>query len=243
MKSSSEYEPNLSFGLLLMGPPKSGKTTLALQFPHVYVADCDNNLSGPTEYVKKKHLSSFNYDVINIEDSGDERPTHLRWMHLTSCLKDAVKNPHIKTIVVDGLSSVSDFLVEHVLRTEGQKHMRIQDWQPFQFMLKRLVTYLRSSGKLIIFTAHETVEKDELDGILKYFIHVPTKLKDNLGGFFSDVWRVESEKQGDKYVYQIRTRPTVRFSLGTSIFDLPTVLPATFDDIAKYAPQLNSDSK
>ena len=52
MKNSSDYKPNLSFGLFLMGPPKAGKTTLALQFPNPYVADCDNNLSGPDEYLK-----------------------------------------------------------------------------------------------------------------------------------------------------------------------------------------------
>lgn len=239
MKNSATYEPNLSFGLLLMGPPKSGKTTLALQFPKVYIADCDNNLSGPASFIKTMDLPPFCYDVINIEDSGGERPLHLRWMYTTDCLKQAVKDPNIHTIVVDGLSSLSDYLVEHILRSEGQKHMRIQDWQPFRFMLKRLITYLRSSGKLIIFTCHETVEKDDLDGVLKYFIHVPTRLRDSIGGDFSDVWRVESEKQGDKYVFQIRTRPTVRFSLGTSILDLPTVLPASFQEIVKYAPQLN----
>jgi len=222
-----------------MGPPKAGKTTLALQFPAPYVADCDNNLSGPTEWLKANNLPSFDYDVINIKDDGKETPTDMRWEALTKAAKEAVAHPKIRTIIIDGLSSVSDYLMEHIMRIEGKKEMRIQDWIPFQFMMKKFVTYLRSSGKLIIFTAHERVEKDEVDGILKYYIHLPSQLRNNLGGFFSDVWRIESEKSGqDRYVYQIRTKPTVRFALGTSLIKLPTVLPASFTEIVKYAPQL-----
>jgi AAA domain len=240
MKSSSEYTPTLSFGLLILGPPKIGKTTLALQFPSPYIADCDNNLSGPASFLKANNLPAFSYDVINIDDGGKEVSTTQRWSRLTSCLKAAVENPNIKTIVVDSLSSISDYLIEHILSTEGQKTMRIQDWQPFQFMMKRLITYLRSSRKLIIFIGHESTEKDEVDGIIKYFILVPTRLKDNLGGMFSDVWRIECEQTGDKkYTYSLRTKPTVRFALGTSLINLPPVLPASFAEIKKYAPQLD----
>lgn len=238
MKSSQEYKPTLSFGLLLMGPAKSGKTTLALQFPKPFIADCDNNLSGPTELLLSKGYPPFFYDTINVMEDGTERPSDRRWEHLTKVVKEAVASPNVETVIIDGLSSIADYLVEHVLRVEGQRTMRIQDWQPFQYMLKRLITYVRSSGKKFIMTCHETVELDELDKVHKYFIHVPTRLRDSLGGFFSDVWRIESEKKGDIYIYQIRTKPTVRFALGTSILNMPITLPADFKEILKHAPQL-----
>jgi GTPase SAR1 family protein len=238
MKSSQEYKPTLSFGLLLMGPAKSGKTTLALQFPKPFVADCDNNLSGPTELLLSKGYPSFFYDTINVAEDGSERKSNYRWEHLTKVVKEAVASPEVETIVIDSLSSVSDYLIEHVLRVEGQNTMRIQDWQPFQYMLKRLITFVRSSGKKFIMTCHETVELDELDKIHKHFIHVPTRLRDSLGGFFSDVWRMEIEKKGDNYTYQIRTKPTVRFALGTSILNMPIILPSDFKEILKHAPQL-----
>lgn len=241
MKSSEEYHPNLSFGLLLMGPAKIGKTTFALQFPKVFIADCDNNLSGPAALLREKGLPPFLYETINVKEDGSERPIDRRWEHLTTVVKEAVASPKVETIIVDSLSSVTDYLVEHILRVEGQKNMRIQDWQPFQYMLKRLITYIRSSRKKMIVTCHETVELDELDKIHKYFIHVPTRLRDSLGGFFSDVWRIETEKLGNDYIYQVRTKPTVRFALGTSLLKLPITFPAKFEELRKYAPQLENN--
>jgi hypothetical protein len=238
MQRSDSYTPNLSFALLLLGPPKLGKTTFALQFPKPYIADCDNNLSGPAEFIRLNNLPPFAYDTINVDDKGREVDPKQRWARLTTCLKTAVADPSIHTVIIDSLTSISEYLIEHVLASEGQKQMRIQDWQPFQFMMKRLVTFLRTTGKLIIFTAHESVEKDEVDGILKYFVMVPTKMSNTFAGMFSDAWRMECQQAGDKYKYQIRTKPTVRFSLGTSIQTLPPIVPADWSEIVKYAPQL-----
>ena len=155
MKSSSEYTPNLSFGLLLMGAAKSGKTSFALQFPRPFIADCDNNLSGPSEYLKDKGLPPFFYETINVKEDGSERPIDQRWSKLTEVVKEAVVSTKVETIIVDSLSSITDYLVEHILRSEGQKNMRIQDWQPFQYMLKRLITYIRSSGKKMILACED----------------------------------------------------------------------------------------
>ena len=237
MKSSSEYHPNLSFGLLLMGPPKSGKTAFSLQFPKPFIADCDNNLSGPAEFLKSKNIN-FLYETINIKDDGTERPPDRRWEYLTEVVRAAIASDQVDTIILDSLSTMTDYLVEHIMRKEGISQMRIQDWQPFQYMMKRLITFIRSSGKKMIVTCHETVELDELDKVHKYFVHVPTRMRDNFGGFFSDVWRVETEKIGQDYIFQIRTKPSVRFALGTSILKMPVTIKADFNEVLKYAPQL-----
>jgi hypothetical protein len=81
-----------------------------------------------------------------------------------------------------------------------------------------------------------------VDGVLKYFVRCPTKMRDTFAGMFSDAWRMECEQVGTNYKYQIRTKPTIRFSLGTSILNMPPVVPASWEEIRKYAPQLEPNN-
>lgn len=227
MQLNTQNKPKPTFGLLLIGAPKSGKTSFALQFPSPYIADCDNNLSGPQRYLESTgQKPEFFYDTIDVDETGKEVPPGNRWVRLTEGLKKAVASPEVKTIIVDSLSKLSDNLIEHILKSENIKNMRIQDWLSYQNLMKKLITYLRSSGKLIIFIAHETVEKDEFDGVLKYFVALPSSLKNTIGGLFTDVWRAEYQpgsgtKEG---VYILRTSSSARVSLGNSL-GLPPSFP------------------
>lgn len=233
MKTTATQSPRPAFGLLLVGAPKSGKTSFSLQFPNPYIADCDNNISGPHRYLKEKSLSPvFSYDTIDIDDAGNEVPVGKRWTRLTECCKAAAASKEIDTIIVDSLTKVSDYLVDHILNYEKIQQMRIQDWLSYQNMMKRFVTYLRSTGKLLIFCAHETVEKDELEGTLKYFVALPSKLKDTIGGLFTDVWRAEYQPggAGKEGSYMIRAVSSARMSLGNSL-GLPTSFPMEYKQI------------
>ena len=46
LSTPEKNKPREPKSILLIGPPGSGKTTLALQFPKVCVMDCDRNLDG-----------------------------------------------------------------------------------------------------------------------------------------------------------------------------------------------------
>jgi len=222
--------PPKSFGLLLVGAPKSGKTSFALQFPRPYIADCDNNIYGPMTYLERqKKNPNFHYDVIDVDDNGREIPVEKRWTRLTECVRAAATHPEIKTIVVDSLSKVSDYLIAHILHYEKVSTMRIQDWQPYQNLLKKLVIFTRSCGKNVIFCAHEHVEKDELDGVLRCCVALPSKLAHHIGGLFTDVWRAEYSPGagGQEGRYMIRALSSARMSLGNSI-NLPPVFPMDF---------------
>jgi hypothetical protein len=226
MKTNEQYQSNQSFGLLLLGPPKSGKTNAAMIFPNPYFADCDNNLSSAVNRCGDK---TFYYDTINIDDEGKEVPEGFRYERLLQCCKAAANNPDVQTIVVDSLTMVGDYIIAHILRKQNIPQMRIQDYGTLKDLASKFIVWLRSSGKLIIFTGHEKYDKDEISGVLLYRVNFPGQLADTIGAYFSDVWRCECEQSGgDKYKYIVRTMPTPRMALGNSL-GLPTTFELSWD--------------
>lgn len=233
MKISSDYKPSAGFGLLLQSPPKAGKTTLALQFPEPYIADCDNNLSGALRWMRENRpdqLPHIRYDTINVLDDGTIVDDKDRWGRLLGCLNDALKDASIRTIIVDSVSALSKYLEDFVISKKGTgtdaTKMTISDWIPFRNLMSKLVVDLRSkaAGRSIIFTSHEEPVKDEATGVIHFRTNMPSKLADSFGGFFSDVWRCEVDQANDKVIYRVRAIQTSRYpALGSSL-----ALPATF---------------
>lgn len=253
MRDSSMYHPTLVFGLLLVGPPKRGKTTLALSFPKPWIADCDNNLPGAIRFhLEKDPNFKFKYDCINIADDsqlckdwglkdGDLVPSEKRWLRLVECAKAAAKDPEIWTLIFDSLASIDTYLQDYIVSQKDEKkekQMTISDWIPYKNMMTKLVTTFRSIGKPFIMTSHERVEKDEGTGVLVYKVNMSGSLQDNFGGFFSDVWACEAEKFGDKWKYYVQTMPQPRRALGNSL-GLPDNYDFSWADLKARLDKLN----
>src|SRR5438552_15536860 len=117
MQPISSYETSDAFiRTLFQGPPGSGKTSHACQFPGVYVADLDMNLAGPLRWLKEHNKSlPVGYDIIDRDESGKEVAPNMRYTRLAKCLQDAVVNPEVKTIVVDSATKLSDYMIAEVL--------------------------------------------------------------------------------------------------------------------------------
>lgn len=245
MRDSSTYKPNLSFGLLLLGPPKTGKTSIALQFPDVYIADCDNNLSGAVRHLKAKgKLPPFRYDTITIDDSGTPVPPKDQWNRLWTCCKAAALDPTVKTVVVDSASTMCDMLCNRIIDDKpagkDKDKMTISDWVPFKNMLTQFIVAMRSSQKYFILTCHEMIEKDEVKGTMLYKPAIPSRLQDSFGAFFSDVWLTKVEDRGGKLSYIVRSaQDSQRQQLGNSL-GLPLEFEFTWDGLVKF---LNTDTK
>lgn len=242
MKTSNLYQPTLSFGLLLKGMPKTGKTTLAMMFPNVYVADCDNNLGGAIRMLRKLWPEKeFRYDTINVADDGTLVPDEKRWERLVECCKAAARDPWVKTIVVDSAASIDQYLQNHILATKEKEKDRMTwgDWVPYRNLLTKFITAFRSCNKYFIMTAHEITEKDDVSGSWRYKVSVSSKLQDNFGGFFSDEWICRAEEQMGKMIYSVSSTPEPMRSAGSSLGDLLPIGPWVFD-WNKFAQRLQS---
>lgn len=208
--------------IIIIGDPGTRKTTLCLHFPSPYFLDCDGNLSAPVE---QTGVRDFYYDRATHDSEGNAIHPIDRFRHCVKCLNEAVASPDVKTIIIDSLTSFTDIILAEIMRQEHgaaavtetakdaahQKPMRIQDWGKFAFLLKNIVTKLRSCGKTVVFTAHNNFEKDEVDSRFKQFINVPGQSKSTISGLFTDCWHTFMEVKGigeaAKHNFLVRTLP------------------------------------
>lgn len=208
--------------IIIIGDPGTRKTTLCLHFPKPYFLDCDGNLSAPVE---QTGIRSFYFDRATHDAEGKEIHPIDRYLHCIGCLNVAAASPDVETIIIDSLTSLVDIILAEIMRQEHgtaalnekmkdlahNKSMRIQDWGKFAFILKNLVTKLRTCGKTIVFTAHNSFEKDEVDSRFKQFINCPGQSKSTISGLFTDCWHTFLQITGvgptAKHEFLVRTLP------------------------------------
>lgn len=233
MKSSETYRPAANLAILLVGEQKSGKTGIAGSFPDPYFLDLDKNLDS---FVRVAGGKRFWFDTptdgLDLTD-----PVQAAKVYPTAMaqLKAAALDPTIRTLVIDSLSTLCNHMAVYIMseaaRIEGKKvdQLRIQDYGTIMSLLNKLVAFLRATNKIVIVTSHQSWDKDDVTGAVRYTLAIPGQMKHNLGAFFTDVWGTMVEQAGGgKVKYTIRTRPSgYHVALGTSIRALPASIDVT----------------
>jgi hypothetical protein len=239
MQDASTFNPTEALTLLLQGPPGSGKTTLALQFPSPYLLSLDGNIGGPLRWLREhNYKADFKFDMPLTVKIGDKRAIEAdenkHYSLVRSAIEEAVKIPDIKTIIIDNWTVLSEVMLADVRRQNSRTRsdFRIQDWGDFLYMCTNFVNWCKAQGKMVIFICHETPVKDDVDGIIKYFLQIPGQFANKIGGMVSDVWRCEVEESAGKHKFVVRTMPNTRLQLKQSL-NLPAKFEMTWDEIAK----------
>jgi hypothetical protein len=229
---------------MLVGSAGSGKSTLAARFPAPFFLSLDKNLRGPAAVMSSEGKTDCMYeDNFDTDDKGQPIPDGLRYNRFAEVLRAAILMPEVKTIVIDNTTVLSDFIINDILRQQNRKAMEIRDWGVYAAAWSSLIAKLRQCGKNIIIIVHEHIEKDELDGTLKYMLAVPGKSANLLPTHVTDVWRCEIEEKlvnnTRVQVRQVRVVQNQRHAhLKSSTPSLPAVFPATTEMIDKILSSL-----
>lgn len=212
IQQSTAAEPKKPSPLkvLLIGPPGSHKTTFGLQWPDILVLDCDRNLDGPERWLRSRpefKTLNYAYDSIRYTDNGTMREIDDCYNALVDSLNGMVREPgkfsSYKTVFVDSLSHVNEFIIRHVLKLQNKAkkvyEMEARDWSPFKsFAYILLVAKLEQINKTVLCSCHEVklvepdgtnVMKERVIGVEPFF---QGKVGDTIGAFFTDVWRLET---------------------------------------------------
>lgn len=203
MKTSSTAEPKKPEprSILLIGPPGSRKTTLAMRFPGAYFLNCDQNLDGPEAHLRgaEKVDLTYMYDDVQRLDSGIMRPIEICYDYLMSLLDEARSNPKVKIPIIDSVTWVNEFILRKVLTQQKRDLMEGRDWNQFKsYFLNLLFGKLRSMGKTTICTVHECPvytndPKNMMAKVIeRYDPTVQGSVGEFFGAFFTDVWRCEA---------------------------------------------------
>jgi hypothetical protein len=237
---------------IVQGPPKSGKTCLACQFPRPHIIDVDVNLGGPLRFLRAHNLAlPVSFDVIDKDEKGNPildrtstkkdaamTPTG-RYQQLERVLLAAQTNTEIDTIVIDSATTLSDVFIAEVLRQQGKTQMDKQMWGFFLMLGKHFMGTLTQMRKHVILLAHEKTKTDAAGNVvLPYEINWPGQLGQIMGAFFTDVWRCEvtsapgTTPGRTNYKYVLRTMPNYQYKLGNSL-ELPDIWEFSWNEIQK----------
>ena len=227
--------------ILLTGPPGGGKTTFALQWPGLWVADCDGNLDGPVRWLQKKSLfTPFKFDAIAKNDKGTPLLTNEQWPLLKQRTVLACADDTIQTIFIDSLTHIDRILQDWILVSQKTNDMSFPQWNAFRSELYKYLAAIKSSGKTVIVACHEKIEYGSDFKLEKYVPAVSTNLKDYFGYLFTDVWRCEIRPAGAGSVEaHIRVLPTQYSDLKNSILLVDKQIKATYTDVAKALKDLS----
>lgn len=238
MQPISSYSTTDGFiRLLLQGAPGSGKSTLSLLFPGVYVIDIDVNLAGPIRYhTKRNHPLPIGYDRLDLDDKGNPVPLAQRFTRLSNCLLEAQKNPEVQTIVIQSATGLSELMMEYTKIAQPACKDGRQLFGFFYTYCRALINTLTQMRKHVILEAHEKIEQDAMTQVTQYRLSWPGQLGDHMGGFFTNVWRTEVTRSGvpPKYSFQVRTMQDAQCYGLKNDFELPPTFEFDWKIIEGY---------
>lgn len=230
---------------LILGSTGTGKTSQLLTLPgkkFAYLFDPNAllTLRGHDIEYEEFYASDLSLDANSLSASktGDKHMSnmksdvYLRWerdfeQRLTGGFFDTVD-----VIAMDSCTTLLDLIMDRILTINGRagKWPQQDDYGPQMMTFTNIVRTLTGMGKMLYFTGHLSMEKDELTQKI-YRVPVMTgKLKDKIPLLFSDIYAtgVETSDKGEP-TYTIQTvsdnrTPTIRNSIkGLSPFEDVTI--------------------
>lgn len=237
MKDGQTFDTSAALAILLMGESGTGKSSIALRFNTPGVILGDKNIRWAAEWAKE-HNHAWHYDDPELGADGKPLDWPDRWKRSWDLLLEMGRAEAVKTLVDDGLTQLSSYLqarlikegskAESPLIIGGEPQMTRSLWGPFASNMKRRIICARSFNKPYIMIAHVQTGDNETTGAKEQQVNLQGSLKNEIGGWFTDVWQVVAVPSSDKKYANVngirrfvRTEPTHRCGILKNSLKLP----------------------
>lgn len=151
IKKPSEIEPKATISILIYGQPGLGKTTLGCSAPSPVLFDYDGGVQrvNAAHQVPTVQIRSWEDTVTALNEIRDE---------------EAAGNLVCRTIVIDTVGKMLDFMSDYIIRTNpkmamGNGALSLKGYGERKKMFSDFIKAVIISGKSVVFIAHEREEK------------------------------------------------------------------------------------
>ena len=151
IKKPSEIEPKATISILIYGQPGLGTTTLGCSAPSPVLFDYDGGVQrvNAAHQVPTVQIRSWEDTVTALNEIRDE---------------EAAGNLVCRTIVIDTVGKMLDFMSDYIIRTNpkmamGNGSLSLKGYGERKKMFSDFIKTVIISGKSVVFIAHEREEK------------------------------------------------------------------------------------
>jgi hypothetical protein len=195
-----QAEGAISICAMLGGDTGAGKTTLACTLPKLHFCGYDNNISNAILHYKR---TGFTPDLVSGTRPGfdndwkplkePEEPLDY-FSRANQALMDAVQNPEVRSIVIDGLSPWSDYQIKaihnRIVSSTSKSDYSYTLYRNFKNEFIQFINYLASANKNIVLLCHWETAKDPDSGFTKYFPVTEGSMQFRVANYFSSTWNL-----------------------------------------------------
>jgi hypothetical protein len=160
--------------VLVMGPPKSGKTSFIATAPNVVVADVEAGLMS---------IAHLNIPYVTIDEVSKLETLYqiLKDENLRQRAAQQMGLPSIDTVAIDTLDAFQEMLKKDILATERRSEMQQKDWGKLKERMFQILKAFKSLPMNVIFTCHTSTTQDE-EGKQIYAPNLQGSIKDEIAG-------------------------------------------------------------
>lgn len=151
IKKPSEIEPKATISILIYGQPGLGKTTLGCSAPSPVLFDYDGGVQrvNAAHQVPTVQIRSWEDTITALNEIREE---------------EAAGNLICRTIVIDTVGKMLDFMSDYIIRTNpkmamGNGSLSLKGYGERKKMFSDFIKNVIISGKSVVFIAHEREEK------------------------------------------------------------------------------------
>lgn len=135
------------------GPPGSGKTRFGLSWPNPVYLDTEEGILTLRALIRE--LGIPDVPVISISSLSQLHAVSKDPEILREAMVDEFEGYDFKSIVVDTVSTASDWELQHIMDVAGRDYNEIQDYKQLALRMRPIFSNFRQSKYNVLFLAHD----------------------------------------------------------------------------------------